>query len=92
MRNLAADSSSRESPVRGKGAPGAIGPSLRIVVRAGLSFCMDLQKSERENTEPVQLRVMRELGAAFLAASEEQIARTIEIGELEEIAYDCQQN
>jgi hypothetical protein len=61
--------------------------------RAGRAFFLyGFAKSERENIEPTQLKIMRELGAAFLAASEEQIEHTIEIGELEEIAYDCQQN
>jgi hypothetical protein len=76
----------------GKGRSG--GYRMIIAYRqAGRSFFLyGFAKSKRENIEEAQVKVIRELGAALLGAKDGQIARMIEIAELEEIADESQIN
>jgi hypothetical protein len=61
--------------------------------RADMAFFLyGFAKSERENIEEDELRFARELGDALLTATEEGIATSTKLGELEEIAYDCEEN
>jgi hypothetical protein len=61
--------------------------------RADMAFFLyGFAKSERENIEEDELRFARELGDALLTATEEGITTSTKLGELEEIAYDCEEN
>jgi hypothetical protein len=48
-------------------------------------FLYGFAKSERENIDPDELLILRETGAAWLAANAERIARALEDAALQEV-------
>jgi hypothetical protein len=69
----------------GQGRSG--GYRMLIAYRAGARavFLYAFAKNERENIEPDELRTLREIGAAWLRADAEQIAKPLEDGILQEV-------
>lgn len=50
-------------------------------------FLYGFAKSERENIADDELQTLREIGAAWLAADAQRIARAIEENPLQKVAY-----
>jgi hypothetical protein len=69
----------------GQGRSG--GYRMLIAYRAGVRavFLYGFAKNERENIEPDELATLREIGAAWLAADDAKITRSLEERILEEI-------
>lgn len=72
----------------GQGRSG--GYRLLVAYRAGhrAVFLYGFAKRERENIEGDELLTLREIGAAWLAADDERIARAVEEEVLQEVADD----
>jgi hypothetical protein len=72
----------------GQGRSG--GYRMLLAYRSGerAVFLYGFAKSERENIGDDELQTLREIGAAWLAADVQRIARAIEENALQEVTYD----
>jgi len=66
---------------------------MLIAYRAGdrAVFLYGFAKRERENVDADELLTLREIGAAWLAAGPERIARALTDGALQEVTDDGEQ-
>ena len=72
------------------GAGRSGGYRMLVAYRAGSRavFLYAFAKNERDNIGPDELASLREVGAAWLAADDRQIAEAVKEGVLQEVAYD----
>ena len=72
---------------QGQGRSG--GYRTLIAYRAGSRavFLYAFAKNERENIDPDELLTLREIGAGWLVADEQQIARALDEGILQEVTH-----
>ena len=72
----------------GQGRSG--GYRMLVAYRAGdrAVFLYGFAKGERENIDPDELLTLREIGAEWLAADDEQIARALQEDALQELTHE----
>ena len=65
------------------------GYRMLVAYRAGIRavFLYAFAKNERENIAPDELLTLREIGAGWLTADAQQIARAVDEGILQEVAH-----
>ena len=77
---------------RGQGKSGG----YRVILASNLGdrwiFMFGFAKNERDNIEDEELKLMKNLAAAFLAMNEQGMTRAIAAGELVEIRHGKQEN
>jgi hypothetical protein len=81
----AAASSSSGLRGQGRGARAAIACWWRIGPGTGPCSLYGFAKNERDNIDPDELQTLREIGAGWLAASPQQIERSLRENALQEV-------
>jgi len=76
----------------GQGRSGGYRMLIAYRLRTRAVFLYAFAKNERENIDPDELLTLREIGAAWLAADAQRIARALDEGILQEVTGDTDEN
>ena len=73
---------------QGQGRSGGYRMIVAYRAKGRAVFLFGFAKSDREDIEPDELMTVREIARDLLAANNEELARAIAEGELQELCYD----